>query len=113
MRLLIAILILFTAVAVYTDANAGEWQDKPIVCVTESEMKQGLANRGEIKLFESIQITTVRDGTGLSEIPAYLPLSIYVSPTTKSYTIIEYHPGYESYCIISYGTDWTIKGKNL
>ena len=113
MRLLIAILILFTAVAVYTDANAGEWQDKPIVCVTESEMKQGLANRGEIKLFESIQITTVRDGTGLSGIPAYLPLSIYVSPTTKSYTIIEYHPGYDTYCIISYGTDWNLIGEQL
>tara|TARA_B100001057_G_scaffold59118_1_gene52428 strand:+ start:59 stop:400 length:342 start_codon:yes stop_codon:yes gene_type:complete len=113
MRLLIAILILFTAVAVYTDANAGEWQDKPIVCANESEIKQGLANRGEIKLFESIQITPVRDTTGLSEIPVYLPLSIYVSPKTKTYTIIEYHPGYDTYCIISYGTDWNLIGEQL
>ena len=113
MKLLITLLVLFTAVAVYTDANAGEWQDKPIVCANESEIKQGLANRGEIKLFESIQITPVRDTTGLSEIPVYLPLSIYVSPKTKTYTIIEYHPGYDTYCIISYGTDWNLIGEQL
>tara|TARA_B100001057_G_scaffold247036_2_gene247446 strand:+ start:36580 stop:36921 length:342 start_codon:yes stop_codon:yes gene_type:complete len=112
MRLLIFLLVLITAVAVYTDAGAGEWQEKPIVCANESEIKAGLASRGEIKLFESIQITPVRDTTGLSEIPVHLPLSIYVSPKTNSYTIIEYHPGYDTYCIISYGTDWSIKGKN-
>ena len=31
MRLLITILVLFTAVAVYTDSRAGEWQEKPVI----------------------------------------------------------------------------------
>ena len=113
MRLLITILVLFTAVAVYTDANAGEWQDKPIVCAVESEIKAGLASRGEVEIFQSLQITPVREAGGIAMNPVILPLSIYVNPNTKTYTIIEYHPGYDTYCIISYGTDWNLIGEQL
>ena len=40
MRLLIAVLVLFTTVAVITDtrASAGEWQDKPVMCGDEQEV---------------------------------------------------------------------------
>ena len=40
MRLLIAVLFLFTVVAVFTDtrAKAGEWNEKPVMCGEETEV---------------------------------------------------------------------------
>ena len=40
MRLLIAILVVFTAIAILTDtrSNAGEWQEKPVMCAEEMEI---------------------------------------------------------------------------
>ncbi len=115
LRTLLAIYVLFLGIVIltYKDASAGEWQDKPIVCTQLEEIKQGLAARGEIKIFEAIQITTVRDMDTLSDTPVYLPLSIWVNPKDKTYTIIEFHPGYNSYCVISYGAEWTMIGETL
>ncbi|MBK93517.1 MAG: hypothetical protein CMP33_04605 [Rickettsiales bacterium] len=114
MKMLGAILLFFTIVAVATDVRGQEeqveWQDKPIICTRLDKIEEGLSERGERLLFEGIQSTTVRDAVGLSSIPINLPISIYVNPKTKTYTIIEYHPSYETYCIISYGSGWRLIG---
>ena len=114
MKTLIAILILFTAVAVYTDTRAAEWNQKPVICAQWDIVKAGLQERGEILMVNAQQSTTVYGGKDtLSDIPAFLPMSIWVNPFTKSYTILEFHPMYESHCIISFGTDWKLEGENL
>ena len=113
MKTLFTILALFTAVAVYTDANAVQWQEKPVVCMVKADLDIGLKERGEILISGGVQETTVRDVDGLSVTPVFLPVSVYTNPITKTYTIVEYHPGYESYCLISYGQDWKIIGENL
>ncbi|MAR63945.1 MAG: hypothetical protein CMP43_02960 [Rickettsiales bacterium] len=113
MKTLITILALFTAVAVYTDAKALQWQEKPVVCMVKEVLDAGLKERGEILISGGVQETTVREVDGLSTIPVWLPVSVYTNPITKTYTIVEYHPGYESYCLISYGQDWKIIGENL
>ena len=35
--------------------------------------------------------------------PAMLPVAFYMNLEKKTYTIIEYHPTYSQYCIISFG----------
>ena len=42
MKTLITILALFTAVAVYTDAKAVQWQEKPVVCMVKEVLDAGL-----------------------------------------------------------------------
>lgn len=114
MRLLLFILVLFTAVAVITDTKAAEWNEKPVICSTWPELDEALIERGEILFSTAIQTTAVKDGFGgLSDKPAYLPFSIWINPKTKTYTIIEYHPLYDSYCVLSQGTDWNINGEQL
>ena len=59
MKTLIAILILFTAVAVYTDTRAAEWNQKPVICAQCDIVKAGLQERGEILMVNARQTTTV------------------------------------------------------
>ena len=115
MKTLIAILVLLTALTVYTDTGAAEWNQKPVVCGQWDEIKQGLNNRGEILLIQGTQQTAVYGGPDyeLSDTAALLPMSIWVNPKTKSYTILEFHPTYQSHCILSFGIDWRIEGENL
>lgn len=113
MKMLIAILVLFTAVAVYTDTKAAEWNQKPVICADWETVKKGLANRGELLLYQATQATKVYGGQGLSDIPAFIPMSIWINPKTKTYTILEFHPSYQSHCILSFGNDWRTEGENL
>lgn len=113
MKTLIAILVLFTAVAVYTDTRAAEWNQKPVVCADWEEVKVGLANRGEVLLYQGTQATKVYGGAELSDIPAFIPMSVWVNPKTKTYTILEFHPSYQSHCILSFGNDWRVEGESL
>ena len=74
MRLLLFILVLFTAVAVITDTKAAEWNEKPVICSTWPELDEALIERGEILFSTAIQTLAVKDGFGgLSEMAAYLP----------------------------------------
>ena len=97
----------------YKDASAVEWQEKPVVCMQKEILDAGLKERGEVLIAGGVQETTVRDMEALSTVPVWLPVSIYSNPITRTYTIVEYHPGYESYCLISYGQDWYINGAQL
>ena len=35
--------------------------------------------------------------------PAMLPVAIYMNLEKKTYSLVEYHPGYDQYCILSFG----------
>ena len=47
---------------------------------------------------------------GLSEIPAILPVRIYINPEKKTFTIAEYHTDYNSICVLAFGENYTTIG---
>ncbi len=98
---------------VTTTALSGEWNEKPIVCHPLVEIQGILKQNEEVLLANGIQATPVRDKAGISDVPAFIPISIYVNPKTQTYTIIEYHPSYDTYCVLSVGAGWEINGETL
>ena len=93
MRLLIAILVLFTTIAVITDtrATAGEWQEKPVMCGPEEEIFPLLRDKDERLVFAGKLFGKVRDpdeANGLSPTPAVLPFALYANFKTKSFTVM-------------------------
>ncbi len=58
-----------------------------------------------INLYEVEDLVDHKEEDGISSSPVLLPIAIYTNPISKSYTILEYHPSYKSYCIISVGLD--------
>ena len=103
-RLLVIGLILLSTVA-----NAGEFQEKPVMCGPEEEVFPLIAEKDETLLVAGQQLTKVRDpdeSDGLSVVPAVLPFAMYVNLETNTYTVLEYHKApYNVYCIISYGVE--------
>ncbi len=88
--------------------SAGEWNDKPIMCGDEAETFNAINAKEEELIFKATQITKIRSETGLAKNPVGLRMDMYVNPATGTYTIIEYHPSYESYCIVSFGEDFQV-----
>ena len=103
--LLIAAVLLFNNVV-----NAGEWNEKPVMCEQKEIFEKIMVDRGEILFSQGDSLATVRDpdeANGLSPIPATLPLKVYVNLETKTYTITETHPSYGQMCILSYGENFS------
>ena len=92
------------------DSSAGEWNEKPVMCEQKDIALKAIKDKGETPLITAIQSTKVRDTDGLSDIPAHVPLQIFVNLKTKTFSILEFHPSYNSICIIGYGDDWTMLG---
>ena len=92
----------------YTTTQAGEWNEKPILCANETETFQVIKNKKEELVFKATQLTKVRTDTGLARRPVGVAVDMYVNPETGTYTIIEFHPTYESYCVVSYGTNFQV-----
>tara|TARA_B100001123_G_scaffold189244_1_gene216095 strand:- start:470 stop:832 length:363 start_codon:yes stop_codon:yes gene_type:complete len=88
--------------------EAGEWNEKPIMCANEVETFQAIHTKKEELVFKATQFTKVRTETGLARKPVGVALDMYVNPETGTYTIIEFHPTYKSYCVISYGTNFQV-----
>jgi len=86
--------------------EAGEWNDKPIMCVFEKEIKKVLELKGEKLLFGGKQLTKVRTETGLAKKPVSIPFRLYVNKETGTFTVLEYHPSYETFCVIAYGLEF-------
>ena len=110
MRLILAVVVLVVALAVYVNpSRAGEWQEKPVMCAPEEEMFSALAEKEERLVFGGNILGKVRDPdevNGLSPTPAILPFALYVNFETKTFTILEYHgEPYNVFCIIGYGVD--------
>ena len=92
----------------YTTTLAGEWNEKPIMCANEVETFDAINTKKEELVFKAVQFTKVRTETGLAKKPVGVAVDMYVNPVTGTYTIIEFHPTYESYCVISHGTNFQV-----
>ena len=99
------LIILF---AIVPQLEAGEWNDKPIMCANEKETFDAIKTKKEELIFKAVQFTKVRNETGLAKRPVGVAVDMYVNPETGSYTLIEFHPTYESYCVISYGNNFQV-----
>ena len=103
--LFILFLIFFTF-----NANAGEWNDKPVMCAPTKETLKAIQSKGEILLMTGVQSAKVRnpdEPNGLAANPVHLALQIFINIQTKTFTIVEYHPSYDSVCILAYGDDFS------
>ena len=89
---------------------AGEWNDKPVMCAPTKETLKAIQSKGEILLITGVQSAKVRnpdEPNGLAANPVHLALQIFINLQTKTFTIIEYHPSYDSVCILAYGDDFS------
>ena len=84
-------------------AYAGEMQTKPVMCGDQDETFSTLATFNQQKIYQAVQITTVKEPDGFSDTPVLLPMSIYMNLDVGTYTVVEYHPAYEQYCLVSFG----------
>ena len=94
--------------AIVPQVNAGEWNDKPIMCANKMETFDAINSKEEELIFKATQLTKVRTDVGLAKRPVGVAVDMYVNPVTGTYTIIEFHPTYESYCVISHGTNFQV-----
>ena len=92
-------------------AFAGEWNDKPVICEQKNIFEKLMVKQGKIILGAGDMLATVRTKNGLSDIPAVLPMRIYINPKTKQFTIVEWHRDYNTYCILAFGEEWHILGE--
>ena len=101
--LVVTILMFFTGVT-----EAGEWNEKPIMCANEVETFDAIKTKKEELIFKALQFTKVRTDVGLAKKPVGVAVDMYVNPETGTYTLVEFHPTYESYCVISYGANFQV-----
>ena len=101
-------LIVILLLAIVPQVNAGEWNEKPIMCANEVETFDAIKSKEEELVFKATQLTKVRTDTGLAKRPVAVSVDMYVNAVTGTYTIVEFHPTYESYCVISYGTNFQV-----
>ena len=94
--------------AIVPQVNAGEWNEKPIMCANEIETFDAIKTKKEELIFKALQFTKVRTESGLAKKPVGVAVDMYVNPETGTYTLVEFHPTYESYCVISYGTNFQV-----
>ena len=86
--------------------RGGEWNEKPVMCAFEKEIEQVLELKGEKLFFAGKQLTKVRTETGLAKNPVSIPLRLYVNKKTGTFSVLEYHPSYKSFCVIAYGSEF-------
>tara|TARA_R110000823_G_scaffold253832_1_gene376227 strand:- start:35 stop:367 length:333 start_codon:yes stop_codon:yes gene_type:complete len=99
------VLIACLSIGGYAPAYAGEMQTKPVMCGNQDETFSTLATFNQQKIYQAIQITTVKEPDGFSDTPVLLPMSIYMNLDEGTYTVVEYHPAYEQYCLVSFGRE--------
>ena len=93
-----SVLIACLSIGGCAPAYAGEMQTKPVTFST-------LATFNQQKIYQAIQITTVKEPDGFSDTPVLLPMSIYMNLDEGTYTVVEYHPAYKQYCLVSFGRE--------
>ena len=100
--------IAFIAVSCAPAHAEAEYNKKPVLCGTDTEILGMLSSKKEDLAFEAIQTTPVLDpeddDDGVRDMPAMLPVAVYINLKEKTYSIVEYHPRYEQYCIVSLGS---------
>jgi hypothetical protein len=91
-------------------AIAGEWNEKPVMCASIPETMNIIEEKNEEALLGATQFTKVKEEDGYSDTPAILKMRMFANMDTGTYTIVEWHPAYEQFCVISYGTELNLKG---
>ena len=84
-------------------AHAGQLQNKPVLCGSGAEVFATIELQEQQLIYTATQITTVKSLSGVAPDPVLLPMSIFMNLDEKTYTVLEYHPSYDMYCIISFG----------
>ena len=87
-------------------AEAGERNEKPVMCADNKETEKVLNQKEERLLYMGKGFTKVRTQSGLAKKPVTLPFRLYVNEKTGTFTIIEHHPEYGTFCVIAYGIDF-------
>ena len=87
------------------EEQAGEWNEKPIMCSDKKETFDAIKVKNEVLIFTGLEFAKVRSETGYAVEPARLPFKFYVNFKTGTYTVLEHHPSYSTYCIIAYGVN--------
>tara|TARA_B100000683_G_C12420982_1_gene527806 strand:+ start:65 stop:421 length:357 start_codon:yes stop_codon:yes gene_type:complete len=103
------ILLAAAAVLMLSNARAGTWNEKPVMCDNIKIVQNLIRDKGELLIMSGIQLTKVRDpdeANGLSPTPATLPMRLYVNLETKTFTVIETHPSYGVSCVLGYGENF-------
>ena len=75
------------------------------MCASEEETYSTINEKEEVLIFTGLEFAKVRSETGYKAKSATLPFRFYINLETGTYTVIEYHPEYASYCIIAYGVN--------
>jgi len=86
--------------------EAGQWNEKPVMCANEKETQNVLNEKEEKILFMGNGFTKIRTETGLAKKPVTLPFRLYVNKETGTFTVVEHHPEYKTYCVIAYGVNF-------
>ena len=110
-NILIAIGIFAVILIITILAHAGEWNEKPVMCEQKAKFESLMVEQGKIIIGTGDMLATVRTKNGLSDIPAILPMRLYLNPSNKHFTLVEWHKDYNSYCILAYGEHWHIIGE--
>ena len=105
------VLLGLAAILMLSNARAGEWNEKPVMCEQKEQFESLMVEQGKIILGGGDMFATVRTKNGLSDIPAVLPMRLYFNPSNKHFTIVEWHRDYNTYCILAYGEEWHILGE--
>tara|TARA_B100000519_G_scaffold74938_1_gene64430 strand:- start:326 stop:670 length:345 start_codon:yes stop_codon:yes gene_type:complete len=105
------VLLGLAAILMLSNARAGEWNEKPVMCEQKEQFESLMVEQGKIILGGGDMFATVRTKNGLSDIPAVLPMRLYINPSNKHFTIVEWHRDYNTYCILAYGEEWHILGQ--
>tara|TARA_B100000780_G_C20975951_1_gene389816 strand:- start:260 stop:607 length:348 start_codon:yes stop_codon:yes gene_type:complete len=90
-------------------AVSGEWNEKPVMCASLDETMKAIVEKKEKPVFIAVQATKVREGDRLAGTPAMIPVQVHANLNTGTYTMIEYHPSYQTACIISFGDDFLVQ----
>ena len=105
------VLLGLAAILMLSNARAGEWNEKPVMCEQKEKFESLMVEQGKIILGGGDIFATVRTKNGLSDIQAVLPMRLYINPSNKHFTIVEWHRDYNTYCILAYGEEWHILGQ--
>tara|TARA_R100000988_G_scaffold16293_1_gene8043 strand:- start:884 stop:1216 length:333 start_codon:yes stop_codon:yes gene_type:complete len=86
-------------------AYAGKIQTKPVICGDQDETFSTLRTFKQQKIYQATQLTTVKESDGFSDTPVLLPMAIFMNLDEGTYTVVEYHPAYNQYCLVSFGRE--------
>ena len=109
----VAVYLFIFGLGIFKNVEAAEWNDKPVMCEQKEIFEKTMVERGEILFSRGDMLATVRTKDGLSDIPAILPVRMYINPQKKTFTIVEYHTDYNTMCVLAFGNNWSSVGTSM